>query len=79
MLDLYGVTKDGVGKVFEATTKKERRLVCGGIGRCEPINLFHLGFIDFNKYFMVIKFFGLESTHDRYHIKDIHFFVSISV
>jgi len=74
-LDLYGSAKGGIVKLFEAPTEKERKLTCPGHGMCEPITLFHLGFIDFSKYFIVIKLYGLESTHERYHISDIHFFV----
>lgn len=35
-----------------------------------------MGYFDFAHYALTIHFYGLESIHTRYTIKDVNFFVS---
>ena len=76
-LDLFGISDGRVLKLFELPTRRSRRLNCPNSGDCEPITLLHLGFVDFPKYFVAISFDGLQSVHQRYHINNIHFYVSL--
>ncbi len=43
---------------------------------CSELLILHMGNFDFAHYFLTVKFYGLESIHSRYTIKDIHFYVS---
>jgi len=74
-LDLYGISDGKVSKIMSHATTRLRHLVCSGGNLCEPFTIMHLGFIDFAKYFIVVKFSQLESIHERYHIENIHFHV----
>lgn len=44
---------------------------------CEEFPILHLGFLEFTHYILTIQLYGLESFHERYHIKDIIFYVSL--
>lgn len=72
-LDLYGISTGTVVKILNTSNKRSRHLKCQG--ECEPFTVLHLGFIDFAKYFIVVRFSDLKGVHERYHIKDVHFYV----
>lgn len=73
-MDLYGISSGSVVKIYNTLNKQSRHLKCHG--DCEPFTVLHLGFIDFAKYFIVVRFSDLKGVHERYHIKDVHFYVS---
>jgi len=75
-LDLYGIATGQVVKILNTSNKRSRHLKCQG--ECEPFTVLHLGFIDFAKYFIVVRFSDLKGVHERYHIKDVEFYVRIS-
>lgn len=74
-VDLYGIDDGKVVKILNHSTRRSRRLNCHGGGQCDPFTVLHLAFIDFAKYFIVVRLTDLDSIHLRYHIKDIHFHV----
>lgn len=39
----------------------------------------HLGFLDYAHYIITVRFLGLESFHQKYNIRAITFYVSMSV
>nr|CAD7443743.1 unnamed protein product [Timema bartmani] len=41
---------------------------------CEEFIVLHLGFLDYTHYILTVNFYGLESFHQRYNIKDITFY-----
>lgn len=43
---------------------------------CSEILILHMGYFDYPHYALTIRFYGLESIHNRYTIKDVNFFVS---
>lgn len=43
---------------------------------CEEFTVLHLGFLDYAHYIITVRFFGLESFHQRYKIKELKFYVS---
>ena len=43
---------------------------------CSEILILHMGYFDYAHYALTIRFYGLESIHNRYTIKDVNFFVS---
>ncbi|ODM90187.1 Transmembrane protein [Orchesella cincta] len=71
-LDLYGISTGTVVKILNTSNKRSRHLKCKG--ECEPFTVLHLGFIDFAKYFIVVRFSDLKGVHERYHIKDVDFY-----
>jgi hypothetical protein len=75
-VDLYGIDQGKVVKILNHSAKRSRRLDCHRKGECEPFTVLHLGFIDFAKYFVVVRFADLESIHETYHIQDVLFYVS---
>jgi len=38
--------------------------------------ILHLGFLDYTRYMLTVRFHGLESFHQRYNITEVTFFVS---
>ncbi|KAK6626786.1 hypothetical protein RUM44_009263 [Polyplax serrata] len=38
---------------------------------CDEFRILHLGFLDYTHYVLTVRFYGLESFHKRYHIKEI--------
>lgn len=47
-------------------------LFCSG-KRCDPIQVFHLEFLEYQTYGFQVSFKGLESIHEKYEITDIRF------
>jgi hypothetical protein len=45
---------------------------------CEEFIVMHLGFLDYTHYILTVHFFGLESFHLRYAIKEVTFYVSFN-
>jgi hypothetical protein len=43
---------------------------------CSEILILHMGYFDYSHYALTIRFYGLESIHNRYVIRDVIFFVS---
>ncbi|EEB16167.1 Integral membrane protein GPR178, putative [Pediculus humanus corporis] len=41
---------------------------------CDEFRIFHLGFLDYTHYVLTVHFYGLESFHKRYHIKEINIY-----
>lgn len=41
---------------------------------CEEFIVLHLGFLDYTHYILTIHFYGLESFHQRYTIRDVTFY-----
>ncbi|XP_071439308.1 transmembrane protein 181 [Hetaerina americana] len=41
---------------------------------CEEFIVLHLGFLDYTHYILTINFYGLESFHQRYSIKEVTFY-----
>nr|CAG4649198.1 EOG090X03I5 [Scapholeberis mucronata]SVE93522.1 EOG090X03I5 [Scapholeberis mucronata] len=41
---------------------------------CSEILILHMGYFDYAHYALTIRFYGLESIHTRYTIKDVNFF-----
>ncbi|XP_058800574.1 transmembrane protein 181 isoform X2 [Phymastichus coffea] len=41
---------------------------------CEEIVIVHLGFLEYGRYIITVRFYGLESFHQRYTIKDLNFY-----
>lgn len=74
-VDLYGVDGGKVVKILNHSTRRSRRLECHGGGSCDTFTILHLSFIDYAKYFVVVRFSDLETVHKRYQIKDVHFYV----
>lgn len=75
-IDLFGIENGKVVKILNHSTRRFRRLECRGGGACEPFTVLHLTFIDFAKYFIVVRFSDLENINQRYHIKNVRFHVS---
>lgn len=44
---------------------------------CSEILILHMGYFDYSHYALTIRFYGLESIHNRYVIRDVIFFVSL--
>ncbi|XP_021943520.1 transmembrane protein 181 [Folsomia candida] len=72
-IDLFGIENGKVVKILNHSTRRFRRLECRGGGACEPFTVLHLTFIDFAKYFIVVRFSDLENINQRYHIKNVRF------
>ena len=43
---------------------------------CEELVVAHLGFLDYSYYIITVRFYGLESFHQRYTIRELTFYVS---
>ncbi|XP_054269557.1 transmembrane protein 181-like isoform X2 [Macrosteles quadrilineatus] len=41
---------------------------------CEPVTVAHLGYLYFSRYLITVRFYGLQSFHKLYHIREINFF-----
>nr|CAG4643098.1 EOG090X03I5 [Ilyocryptus agilis] len=57
----------------DRTHNRTRDLQCER-QNCSDILLLHMGYFDYSHYVLTIRFYGLESIHARYTIKDINFF-----
>lgn len=51
---------------------RTHHLYCS-VRRCDPIQTFHLEFLEFQSYEFYVTFDGLESVHEKYIIGDIRF------
>lgn len=58
--------------VFDSRT---RHLLCER-NLCEEFTIVHLGFLEYAHYIITVRFYDLESFHQRYNIKDLTLFVS---
>lgn len=56
--------------------RRTRHLLCER-NECDEFTIAHLGFLQYSHYVITVQFFGLESFHQRYNIKDLTIFVSI--
>lgn len=54
---------------------RTRHLVCVR-NDCEEFTVMHLGFLDYAHYIITVRFYGLESFHQKYNIRSITFYVS---
>jgi len=54
---------------------RTRHLICERQS-CEEFMILHLGFLDYTRYMLTVRFHGLESFHQRYNIIEVTFFVS---
>lgn len=45
--------------------------------KCDEFTILHLGFLNYAHYVITVRFFDLTHFHQRYHINDVIFFVSI--
>jgi hypothetical protein len=54
---------------------RTRHLICERQS-CEEFMILHLGFLDYTRYMLTVRFHGLESFHQRYNIEEVTFFVS---
>lgn len=41
---------------------------------CEEFLILHLGFLDYTRYVLTVRFYGLENFNQRYHIKEVEFY-----
>ena len=46
---------------------------------CTEILVLHMGYFNYAHYALTIRFYGLESIHSRYSIKDVNFYVKIAL
>lgn len=54
-----------------------RHLLCER-NKCDEFTIMHLGFLDYAHYIITVRFHGLEGFHQRYNIKDLKFYVSLT-
>ncbi|EDV42582.1 uncharacterized protein Dana_GF16949 [Drosophila ananassae] len=52
---------------------RTRHLLCVR-NDCEEFTVMHLGFLDYAHYIITVRFFGLESFHQKYNIRSITFY-----
>ncbi|KAL5282824.1 TMEM181 family protein [Megaselia abdita] len=52
---------------------RTRHLLCER-NKCEEFTVLHLGFLDYAHYIITLRFYGLESFHQKYNIKQITFY-----
>lgn len=52
-----------------------RHLLCER-NLCDEFTIVHLGFLEYAHYIITVRFYDLESFHQRYNIKDMTLFVS---
>nr|AAY54880.1 IP11750p [Drosophila melanogaster] len=52
---------------------RTRHLVCVR-NDCEEFTVMHLGFLDYAHYIITVRFYGLESFHQKYNIRSITFY-----
>lgn len=57
---------------------RTRHLICER-NSCEEFTVLHLGFLDYAHYIITVRFAELEGFHQRYKIKELKFFVSVSI
>ncbi|CAB0033201.1 unnamed protein product [Trichogramma brassicae] len=57
----------------ESSHNRTRHLKCER-QNCEEIVVAHLGYLDYSHYMITVRFYGLESFHRRYTIRDITFY-----
>lgn len=55
---------------------RTRHLLCER-NLCEEFTIVHLGFLEYAHYIITVRFYDLESFHQRYNIKDLTLFVSV--
>lgn len=80
------VTIDGISEQHKPLSvlgasmahNRTRHLVCVR-NDCEEFTVMHLGFLDYAHYIITVRFLGLESFHQKYNIRAITFYVSMSV
>lgn len=56
-------------------THSTRHLLCER-NFCDEFTIVHLGFLEYAHYIITVRFYDLESFHQRYNIKDLTLFVS---
>lgn len=59
----------------ENVRNRTRHLLCER-NDCQEFIVLHLGFLDYAHYIITVRFYGLESFHQRYNIRAITFYVS---
>ncbi|KAH8346581.1 hypothetical protein KR084_005485 [Drosophila pseudotakahashii] len=52
---------------------RTRHLICAR-NDCEEFTVMHLGFLDYAHYIITVRFYGLESFHQKYNIRSITFY-----
>lgn len=57
---------------------RTRHLLCER-NSCDEFTVLHLGFLDYAHYIVTVRFYDLESFHQRYNIKSLRFFVSTAI
>lgn len=45
---------------------------------CEEFTILHLGFLEYAHYIITVRFYGLDSFHQKYNIRSITFYVSFT-
>ncbi|XP_011499430.1 PREDICTED: transmembrane protein 181 [Ceratosolen solmsi marchali] len=58
---------------IEGGHNRTRHLKCES-QTCEEIIVAHLGFLNYGHYIITVRFYGLESFHQRYTIRDVKFY-----
>lgn len=77
---LEGVTKDHKPVTLISNSdihNRTRHLICER-NYCDEFTIVHLGFLEYAHYIITVRFYDLDGFHQRYHIKDLKFFVSVS-
>lgn len=77
---LEGVTKDHKPVTLISNSdihNRTRHLICER-NYCDEFTIMHLGFLEYAHYIITVRFYDLNGFHQRYHIKDLKFFVSVS-
>lgn len=76
---LEGVTKDHKPVTLISNSdiyNRTRHLICDR-NYCDEFTIVHLGFLEYAHYIITVRFYDLDGFHQRYHIKDLNFFVNI--
>lgn len=68
----------GGGANGAVTNNRTRHLVCER-NSCDEFTLLHLGFLEYAHYIITVRFADLESFHQRYQIRELRFYVSVSI
>lgn len=76
-LKMEGIKFEGKGVIIldeelDLGGGRSHHLFCSD-KRCDPIQVFHLEFLEYQSYGFTVSFKGLESIHEKYEITDIRF------
>lgn len=78
---LEGVTTDHMPITLISNSdihNRTRHLICER-NYCDEFTIMHLGFLEYAHYIITVRFYDLDGFHQRYHIKDLNFFVGFRI